>query len=135
MKKIILLTILLCTSCGILRQKYATQIQHDTTTIYQNNTTYLHDSIYVWRDRIIYERGDTIHDKTVEYRDRYRIKEVHDTLYKDRIKYEYKEIPIEVEKELTRSQRLMLNLGKVFSLLLVVALGYGAIKLYKKFRI
>lgn len=135
MKKSILLIILLCTSCGILKQKYATQIQHDTTTVYQNNTTYLHDSIYVWRDHIIYEKGDTVYDKIIEYKDRYRIKEVHDTLYKDRVKYEYKEIPVEVEKKLTKSQKLMLTLGKVFSLLLVIALGYGAVKLYKKFRV
>lgn len=135
MKKFILLTILLCTSCGILKQRCATQIQHDTTTVYQNNTTYLHDSIYVWRDHIIYEKGDTVYDKIIEYKDRYRIKEVHDTLYKDRVKYEYKEIPVEVEKKLTKYQKLMLTLGKVFSLLLVIALGYGAVKLYKKFRV
>ena len=128
MRKVILLTILLCTSCGILKQKYVTQIQHDTTTVYQNNTTYLHDSIYVWRDHTIYEKGDTVYDKVIEYKDRYKIKEVHDTLYKDRIKYEYKEVPVEVEKPLTGIQKTLITFGKVFIFALLALLGYFGVK-------
>ena len=101
MRKVILLTILLCTSCSILHRVPQKEYLHDTITVYKNNTTYLHDSIYVWRDHIIYEKGDTVYDKVIEYKDRWRKKEVHDTLYKDRIKYEYKEVPVEVERPLT----------------------------------
>lgn len=128
MKKSILLIVLLCTSCGILKPKYVTQVQHDTTTVYQNNTTYLHDSIYVWRDHFIYEKGDTVYDKVIEYKDRYKIKEVHDTLYKDRIKYEYKEVPVEVEKPLSGIQKTLITFGKVFILALLALLGYFGIK-------
>ena len=125
---VLVLVIVSCTSCSILKQKYGTQIQHDTTTVYQNNTTYLHDSIYVWKDHYIYTKGDTVYNTTVEYKDRWRIKEVHDTLYKDRIKYEYKEVPIEVEKPLSGIQKTLITFGKVFILALLALLGYFGVK-------
>ena len=101
---------------------------HDTTTVYKNNTTYLHDSIYVWKDHIIYEKGDTVYDKVIEYKDRWRIRDVHDTLYKDRIKYEYKEVPVEVEKPLSGIQKTLITFGKVFILALLALLGYFGVK-------
>lgn len=129
MKKFVILTILvLFSSCDILYRVPQKEYIHDTTTVYKNNTTYLHDSIYVWRDHIIYEKGDTIYDKTVEYKDRWRTKEIHDTLYKDRIKYEYKEVPVEVEKPLSGIQKTLITFGKVFILALLALLGYFGIK-------
>lgn len=128
MKKIILLTILLCTSCGILKPKYVTQVQHDTTTVYKNTNTVLHDSIYVWKDHFIYTKGDTVYNTTVEYKDRWKIKEVHDTLYKDKIKYEYKEVPVEVEKPLSGIQKTLITFGKVFIFALLALLGYFGVK-------
>jgi hypothetical protein len=129
MKQSLLIFLVFLTSCSILHRVPQKEYIHDTTTVYQNNTTYLHDSIYVWRDHIIREKGDTVYDKVVEYRDRWRIKEVHDTLYKDKIKYEYKEVPVEVEKPLTRMQKVLLSLGKIFLGLVLVVLGYYGFKL------
>lgn len=128
MRKVILLTILLCTSCGILKPKYVTQVQHDTTTVYKNTNTVLHDSIYVWKDHFIYTKGDTVYNTTVEYKDRYKIKEVHDTLYKDKVKYEYKEVPVEVERPLTGIQKTLITFGKVFIFALLALLGYFGVK-------
>lgn len=129
MKKILLILLILgLNSCSILHRVPQKEYIHDTTTVYQNNTTYLHDSIYVWRDHTIYEKGDTVYDKVVEYKDRWRIKEVHDTLYKDRIKYEYKEVPVEVEKPLSGIQKTLITFGKVFILALLALLGYFGIK-------
>lgn len=129
MKKILLILLILgLGSCSILHRVPQKEYIHDTTAVYQNNTTYLHDSIYVWRDHVIYEKGDTVYDKVVEYKDRWRIKEVHDTLYKDKIKYEYKEIPIEVERPLTGIQKTLITFGKVFILALLALLGYFGIK-------
>lgn len=119
---------LILSSCGALHRVPQKEYIHDTTTVYQNNTTYLHDSIYVWRDHIVYEKGDTVYDKVIEYKDRYKIKEVHDTLYKDRIKYEYKEVPVEVEKPLTGIQKTLIAFGKVFILVVLALLGYFGVK-------
>lgn len=63
------------------------------------------------------------------------MKEVHDTLYKDKIKYEYKEIPIEVEKPLTGIQKTLMSLGRMFCAMLLVALGYFGFKFYKKIKL
>lgn len=130
MKKLltILFLIMIVPSCGILKPKYVTQVQYDTTTVYKNTNTVLHDSIYVWKDHFIYTKGDTVYNTTVEYKDRWRIKEVHDTLYKDKIKYEYKEVPVEVEKPLSGIQKILITFGKVFILVLLALLGYFGIK-------
>lgn len=124
----LILLISLLTSCSILHRVPQKEYIHDTTTVYKNTNTVLHDSIYVWRDHIIYEKGDTIYDKTIEYKDRWRIKEVHDTLYKDRIKYEYKEVPVEVEKPLSGIQKTLITFGKVFIFALLALLGYFGVK-------
>lgn len=129
MRHSLLIFLIFLTSCSILHRVPQKEYIHDTTTVYQNNNIYIHDSVYVWRDHIIREKGDTVYDKTVEYKDRWRLKEVHDTLYKDKIKYEYKEIPIEVEKSLTRMQKVLLSLGKIFLGLALVVLGYYGFKL------
>lgn len=128
MKYFSLILLIFLTSCSILHRVPQKEYIHDTTTVYQNNATYLHDSIYVWRDHIIHEKGDTVYDKIVEYRDRYRIKEVHDTLYKDRVKYEYKEVPVEVERPLTGIQKTLITFGKVFIFALLALLGYFGVK-------
>ena len=128
MKYFSLILLIFLSSCSIIHRVPQKEYIHDTTTVYQNNTTYLHDSIYVWRDHTIYEKGDTVYDKVVEYKDRWRIREVHDTLYKDRIKYEYKEVPVEVEKPLTGIQKTLIAFGKVFILALLALLGYFGVK-------
>lgn len=130
---LLILLIVLVSSCSIFHRIPQKEYIHDTTTVYKNTNTVLHDSIYVWKDHIIYEKGDTVYDKTIEYKDRWRIKEVHDTLYKDKVKYEYKEIPVEVEKPLTGIQKIFIALGKVLVVILFAAIaclvGYVGIKL------
>lgn len=135
MRKVILLTILLCTSCGILKPRYVTQVQHDTLTAYKNNTVYQKDSIYFWRDRFIYTKNDTVYSEITVYKERWRDRDVHDTLYLEKSKESEIQEPIYIEKELTKSQKTLLSLGKIFLAILIVALGYGGYKLYKKFTI
>lgn len=42
-------------------------------------------------------------------------------------------VPVEVIKPLTFYQKLLINLGKIFGLILLVCIGYGAFKLVKKY--
>ena len=128
----ILAVVLLVSSCDILKRVPQKEIQHDTLTVYKNNTVYERDSIYFWRDRLVYTKGDTVYSETTVYKDRWKEKAVHDTLYVDRSVVNDIENPVYVEKELTKVQKLLLSLGKIFSILLLGALGYGGFKLYKK---
>jgi len=134
MKKLlyIVLTLVVISSCDILKRVPQKEIQHDTLTVYKNNTVYERDSIYFWRDRLVYTKGDTVYSETTVYKDRWKEKAVHDTLYVDRSVVNDVEKPVYVEKELTKVQKLLLSLGKIFSILLLGALGYGGFKLYKK---
>lgn len=131
MKKLfLLLFLLLFCSCGILKKVPQVQIQHDTTVVHHTNTVHEKDSVYFWRDRFIYTKGDTVYNTITEYKYRDRIKEVHDTLYKDKVKIETK--TEFVEKELTKTQKRLIALGKgviVFLILGAIA-GIGCI-IYK----
>ena len=59
-----------------------------------HDTTVMHDSVNVWRDRVVYRQGDTVYDiRTVteykyKYLDRIQIEQVHDSV----------PYPVEVEK-------------------------------------
>ena len=129
---ILLLLVLLC-SCGILKKVPQVQIQHDTTVVHHTNTVHEKDSVYFWRDRFIYTKGDTVYNTITEYKYRDRIKEVHDTLYKDKVKIETK---VEyVEKNLTKWQKMLQGLGYAFFVLAIGLLIYLGYKLYKRFKI
>ena len=129
---LIFLVVLSCYSCDTLKRVPQKEAVHDTTVVYKNNTVYERDSIYFWRDRLVYTKGDTVYSETTVYKDRWKEKAVHDTLYIDKSVVNDVEKPVYVEKELTKVQKLMLSLGKIFSILLLGALGYGGFKLYKK---
>lgn len=123
---VVLILLLILSSCA--ETKYVTQVQHDTTTVYRNTNTIQYDSIYVYKDRNIYIKGDTVYTTITEYKDRWKIKEVHDTLYKDKEVYVDKEVPVYIEKELNVLQKLFIALGKILS---IVVIGYVAYKLIK----
>lgn len=125
-----ILALLLCFSCGTIKPVMP-QIQHDTLIVYKNTNTLQHDSIYVYKDRNVYLKGDSVFVNTVEYKDRWRIREVHDTVYKDRVKIETETQYI--EKELTPQQKRLIATGKGATILMILGLiaGIGYI-IYKK---
>ena len=116
---ILSLLVLLCTSCGVLKPKYITQVQHDTTVINKINNIFQHDSIYVFKDRVIKEKGDTVYITTTEYKYKWKIKEVH----------------VEIEKPLTWIQKTLIIFGKLFFIILLIFAGYYGFKLYKKLKV
>lgn len=100
-------------------------IQRDSIYIEQEK----HDSVY------IHQQGDTvlIEKWHTEWRDRWRDKVLHDSIYiakRDTVTHY-----IEVEKSLTKWQQMRLTLGGVM-LWMMLALGIiGAWKLWRKFKI
>ena len=138
MKKAIILVIpfcfLLC-ACSTLSPKYVPTYQRDTVYVATHDQTVQKDSIFIFKDRIIKEKGDTVYitETLTKYRDRWRDREVHDTTYVDKVRVDT--VVETVEKPLTFMQKFFINFGKVFCVILVLLLGYGILKLYTKFKI
>lgn len=115
---------------------------HDTTTVYRYNVqrdtlhSYTRDSVFV------YTRGDTVYHNAVRYIDNSRVVYRCDTVHSNKVverpvtitKTEIKE----VEKQLTRWQRLKMNLGgwllAAVALLLIGGGVYGILKVKKIIR-
>lgn len=134
MKKVtLLITVFLLSSCGAARYIKNPVIQKDTVYVASHDVEIQKDSVCVYKDKIIKEKGDTIYIKETlyEYKDRWRDKEVHDTLYVDRIQ----KITKTVEKKLTGLQKFFLTAGKILTLLLLAFIGYKIYNLIKKFRV
>lgn len=124
----LILLSLLITSCGTLHRVPQKEVIHDTTIVYKNNTIYQRDSIYFWRDRFIYTKNDTVYSETTVYKDRWRDRAVHDTLYIEKIRESEIQEPVYIEKELTWIQKTFIGLGKAALCILALILGYFAVK-------
>lgn len=132
-KAVLLIIVFLLTSCGAARYIKNPIVQKDTVYVSTHDVEVQKDSVYVYKDKIIKEKGDTIYIKETlyEYKDRWRDKEVHDTLYVDKIQT----ITETVEKKLTGLQKFFLTVGKILTLLLLAFIGYKIYSLIKKFRV
>lgn len=98
MYKILNLFILVCllSGCGVAKTLPTT---HESTEYSAKaDSVYVRDSIYVDRWHTVVTKGDTVYvtDTKTEYRDRYRDREVHDTLYVDKEVVVTQEIPAEL---------------------------------------
>ena len=85
MKKIslilIAITLVSCKSTSCVESVISEVESQDSTAlvnmVYSIDTIYQHDSIYIRE----FQRGDTIYLTRTEWRDRWRIREVHDTIH------------------------------------------------------
>lgn len=115
---------------GGCKTKYVSVPEVHTEYISRADTTVRMDSVYL-RDSVYVERkGDTLYVNKTAYRDRYHhiYKVKTDTIWKrDSVNVAYP-----VEKEMSRSERIFVALGKVFSVLLLVMLFVIGMKLYKR---
>ena len=115
---------------------------HDTTTVYRYNVR--HDTLHSYtRDSVfVYTKGDTVYHNAVRIVDNSRVVYRCDTVHSNKVverpvtitKTEIKE----VEKQLTKWQRLKMKLGGwLLAVLAIALLGgavYGIIKLRKIYR-
>ncbi len=126
---ILAIVLMLMASCTTTRlvtvPEYHTEYIVRSDTIARVDSVTLHDSVYV------YHYGDTVIVNKVAYRD--RIRNVYKTRTDTILKHDSIPYRVEVEKDLTASDRRYIKLGKFFlyaSALFVFALALAAIVIY-----
>lgn len=118
--------------CGCTRTVY----EPIEKTVYHTDTLRLSqlrvDSVVLHDSVVVAQRGDTVF--MTKYRDRYRYRLRTDTLYKAVVDTARIEIPIPVEKPLTRWQKVKQDVGGMAIGGLLIAICILVIWLIKKFR-
>ena len=115
---------------GSCKTKYVSVPEIHTEYITMVDTTVIMDSVYQ-RDSVYVERkGDTLYVNKTLYRDRYHniYKVKKDTV----VKRDSVNVAYPVEKEMSRSERLFVAMGKFFAALVIVLLFVIGVKLYKR---
>lgn len=132
MKQIALLICLLVLATGCSRKVYVPveSAVSRTDTIYSAKVRV--DSV-IMRDSVaVFQKGDTV--TITKYRDRYRVKELTDTVYQSAIDSVKVSVPYPVERELSRWERTKMDFGGMAIGALVIALCVAVAWLIKKFR-
>lgn len=132
MKQIALFICLLVLASGCSRKVYvpAESAVSRTDTIYSAKVRV--DSV-IMRDSVaVFQKGDTV--LITKYRDRYRVKELTDTVYQSAIDSVKVSVPYPVERELSRWERTKMDFGGAAIGALVIALCVAVAWLIKKFR-
>ena len=115
---------------GGCKTKYVSVPEIHTEYITSVDTTVRKDSVYL-RDSVYVERkGDTLYVNKTLYRDRYHniYKVKKDTV----VKRDSVNVAYPVEKEMSRSERLFVAMGKFFAALVIALLFVIGVKLYKR---
>ena len=115
---------------GSCKTKYVSVPEIHTEYITRVDTTVIMDSVYQ-RDSVYVERkGYTLYVNKTLYRDRYHniYKVKKDTI----VKRDSVNVAYPVEKEMSRSERLFVAMGKFFAALVIVLLFVIGVKLYKR---
>lgn len=132
MKQIALFICLLVLASGCSRKVYVPveSVVSRTDTIYSAKVRV--DSV-IMRDSVaVFQKGDTV--TITKYRDRYRVKELTDTVYQSAIDSVKISVPYPVERELSRWERTKMDFGGMAIGALVIALCAAVAWLIKKFR-
>lgn len=129
---VLIMLVLLMASCKT-RTVVVETVRTDTTYITKHlrDSIWLHDSIYMHE----YQKGDTVFMLRDRWHTQYVEKQVHDTTYvatHDTIPKPYP-VEVKVPRELSRWQKLRMNIGSIALALLVLWLGWRAWKLWKFF--
>lgn len=132
MKQIALFICLLVLATGCTRKVYVPveSTVSRTDTVYSAKVRV--DSV-IMRDSVaVFQKGDTV--LITKYRDRYRVKELTDTVYQSAIDSVKVSVPYPVERELSRWERTKMDFGGMAIGALVIALCVAVVWLIKKFR-
>lgn len=115
---------------GGCKTKYVSVPDIHTEYITRVDTTVIMDSVYL-KDSVYVERkGDTLYVNKTLYRDRYHniYKVNNDTV----VKRDSVNVTYPVEKEMSRSERLFVAIGKFFAALVIALFFMIGVKLYKR---
>lgn len=115
---------------GGCKTKYVSVPEIHTEYITMVDTTVRKDSVYL-KDSVYVERkGDTLYVNKTLYRDMYHniYKVKKDTV----VKRDSVNVAYPVEKEMSRSERLFVAMGKFFAALVIALLFVIGVKLYKR---
>lgn len=115
---------------GGCKTKYVSVPEIHTEYITMVDTTVRKDSVYL-KDSVYVERnGDTLYVNKTLYMDRYHniYKVKKDTV----VKRDSVNVAYPVEKEMSRSERLFVAMGKFFAALVIALLFVIGVKLYKR---
>ena len=122
--------------CRCTTTKYVPVTEYKDRVVVKTDSLLKTDSVYVHDSVSVYIRGDTVFkDKYhIQYKDRYIVRNKSDTLIvRDSIPYK-----VEVNKQLPKTDRAFLNIGKIASVCLLIGilafLGwiYWRLKLHKR---
>lgn len=116
---VFLVCLLSLTSC---KTKYVSVPEYHKEYIVKTDTFAKLDSIYVKDSVFMYQKGDTIVVNKIKYQDKFRY------IYKVKvdtfIKTDSVSVPYPVQRELTKNEKRMMSLGRLFlTFLFVVAIG------------
>ena len=130
MKKLLLISLVLLLFGCKTHEKIVTveKVTHDTLwhEKTERDSIYLHDSIFVNQ----FAKGDTIFQIKDRWHTEYRDKYIHDTISiakVDSVPVPYP-VQIEVERQLTWLQKLLMGLGSIAVIVLIVLFG---LKIYR----
>lgn len=126
-----ILLVLACASCTTIKYVPVETIKTDTLNHYIHRIDSIKqiDSIV----EKIYMRGDTIVNEVEKYRYIEKVKEVADTITE--VKTEIKEVPVEVEKELSAWQKFKINFAEIIigiAVLIISVLAIAIILIRRK---
>ena len=122
--------------CRCTTTKYVPITEYRDRVVVKTDSLLKTDSVYVHDSVSVYIRGDTVfkYKYHIQYKDRYIARSKSDTLIvRDSIPYK-----VEVNKQLSKTDRAFLNIGKIASVCLFVGvlafLGwiYWKLKIHKR---
>lgn len=121
--------------CRCTTTKYVPVTEYKDRVVVKTDSFLKNDSVYVHDSVSVYIRGDTVFKEKyhIQYKDRYIVRNKSDTLIvRDSIPYK-----VEVVKQLSKTDRAFLNIGKIASVCLFIGILafigwiYRKIKLHK----
>lgn len=110
--------LILSTFCRCTSTKYVPVTEYKDRVVVKTDSLLKTDSVYVHDSVSVYIRGDTVFKDMyhLQYKDRYIVRNKSDTLIvRDSIPYK-----VEIEKQLSKTDKTFLNIGKIASACLFV---------------